>query len=379
MTTSSKPSSKRAPKWGGGRILRVSIIVLLLGGGGIWGAEWLNHRAGHVLETDARIAADMISISSRVGGWIVKRPVTQGDRIAAGTLLVEVDARQAVQKLNELEARAAEIRAERETVRAEIQMTKRQTRHRLDAQQHRVQAAIAEIEAASSHLQLMISEYRRIKSLAARKIVSEQRLERAEADRRAAVQAKRQAEAKLASQRAVLMGIRADGGQIDVLENKIIRLGAEEERAAAQYKQQRINVSDRRIVSPITGVVDKTFADPGEFVRPGQRLALIHDPNKIWVEANIRETDLRNVKLGANAQIRVDAFPSRNFNGEVFRIGDATTSQFALLPNPNPSGNFTKISQRIPIKIRITQDAARLRPGMMVEIEIVVPGRQLRD
>lgn len=379
MATSSKSSSKRAPKWGGGRILRVSIIVFLLGGGGIWGAEWLKHRAGHVLETDARIAADMISISSRVGGWIVKRPVTQGDRIAAGTLLLEVDARQAVQKLNELEARAAEIRAERETVRAEIQMTKRQTRHRLDAQQHRVQAAIAEIEAASSHLHLMMSEYRRFKSLAAQKIVSEQRLERAEADRRAAVQTKRQAEAKLASQRSVLLGIRADGGQIDVLEKKIIRLGAEEERAAAQYRQQRINVSDRRIVSPITGVVDKTFVDPGEFVRPGQRLALIHDPNKIWVEANIRETDLRNVKLGANAQIRVDAFPGQNFNGEVFRIGDATTSQFALLPNPNPSGNFTKISQRIPIKIHITQDAARLRPGMMVEIEIVVPGRQLRD
>ena len=364
---------------GGGRILRVSAVVLLLGAGGFWGAEWIKHRANHVFETDARIAAEMISISSRVGGWVVKRPIAQGDRIEVGALLVKVDSREAEQKLKELEARAAEIRASRETVRAEIQMTESQTRHRLAAQVHRVNAAAAAVASSSAELQRMTSEYGRMKSLVAQKIVSQQRMEKADAELRAAQQAERSAEADLASHRAVLLEIRASGQQAEVLRRKIVRLDAEEARAAAQFAQQQLSVGDRRIVSPISGVVDQTFVDPGEFVRPGQRLALIHDPNKIWIEANIRETDLRDVEVGAQARVRVDAFPGQTFSGEVFRIGDSATSQFALLPNPNPSGNFTKISQRIPIKIRIAQDQAKLRPGMMVEIEIVVPGRQLRN
>ena len=125
----------------------------------------------------------------------------------------------------------------------------------------------------------------------------------------------------------------------------------------------------------LNGVVSRTFIDKGEFVRPGQRLMLIHDPNNIWVEANIKETELRHLEVGMPVTLSVDAFPDHAFEGMVERIGQAATSEFALLPNPNPSGNFTKVTQRVPIRISVAQEDTMLRPGMLVVVEIDIPGR----
>ncbi len=103
---------------------------------------------------------------------------------------------------------------------------------------------------------------------------------------------------------------------------------------------------------------------------PGQRIALIHDPEQVWVKANIKETEIRHLQVGQSVKVTVDAYPGRTFAGELVRIGNAATSQFALLPNTNPSGNFTKITQRLPVKIAVQQDGQMLKPGMMAEIAI---------
>src|SRR5690606_7083911 len=95
-------------------------------------------------------------------------------------------------------------------------------------------------------------------------------------------------------------------------------------------------------------------------------------PDTIWVDANVKETDFGQVKVGAPVSISVDAYPDIEFTGEVVRLGHAATSQFALLPSPNPSGNFTKITQRLPIRVAIEQREDLLRPGMMVELSIDV-------
>jgi membrane fusion protein (multidrug efflux system) len=97
---------------------------------------------------------------------------------------------------------------------------------------------------------------------------------------------------------------------------------------------------------------------------------MFHDPNEIWVEANVKETDVGRLKPGMKADIRVDAYPGKVFKGEVFRIGQAATNRFALLPDPNPSGNFTKITQRLPLRLKLVDRDASLRPGMMVEVYI---------
>ncbi|MAF50431.1 MAG: HlyD family secretion protein [Rhodospirillales bacterium] len=359
---------------GAGRIIRVSVLVVALAAGGIWGTQWLQYRAGHVFENDARISADMIAIASRVDGWVVERLAGQGDRVRAGDVLVRIDGREARFKLAELEARIAEIKAEQGTVAAEVKMIESQTRHRVAAQGYRLEASRVAVQAAEKQVALGGSEHRRIALLAKRRIVSQARLEKTEADLNDAEERLRRARADLLANTALLAEARAAGAEAGVLNSRIEQLRAEQRRIAAQLEQQRLNVKDRNIVSPISGVVDTTFIDAGEYIRPGQRMMLIHDPDKIYISANIRETDLRDLALGAAVKISVDAFPGQRFLGELTKIGDAATSQFALLPNPNPSGNFTKVTQRIPVTIRIDQVDGLLRPGMMVEIDIVIQG-----
>jgi membrane fusion protein, multidrug efflux system len=97
---------------------------------------------------------------------------------------------------------------------------------------------------------------------------------------------------------------------------------------------------------------------------------MFHDPNEIWVSANVKETDVGRLKTGMKADIRVDAYPGKVFKAEVFRIGRAATNRFALLPDPNPSGNFTKITQRLPLRLKLLDKDATLRPGMMVEVYV---------
>jgi len=99
---------------------------------------------------------------------------------------------------------------------------------------------------------------------------------------------------------------------------------------------------------------------------------MLHNPNEVWVEANIKETQVGQVKLGQPVKVTVDAYPGVKFTGKVARIGNATTARFALLPTPNPSGNFTKITQRVAVKIDIVNSPRPLKPGMMVEVEIDV-------
>jgi membrane fusion protein, multidrug efflux system len=138
----------------------------------------------------------------------------------------------------------------------------------------------------------------------------------------------------------------------------------------AEIRRQEMDIADRTIVSPADGKVVMTFVRKGEHVAPGQRIAMFHDPEQIWVEANVKETDVGVLKPGMKADIRVDAFPGKVYKGEVYRIGHAATSKFALLPDPNPSGNFTKITQRLPVRIKLTDKDPALRPGMMVEVDI---------
>ena len=128
----------------------------------------------------------------------------------------------------------------------------------------------------------------------------------------------------------------------------------------------------QRVLGTGAQLVDRVFVEEGEYVTPGQRLLLVHDPKKVWIDANVKETDIRKVKIGQTVDVTVDAFPDKKFAGKVTAIGNAATSEFALLPTPNPSGNFTKITQRLRVRVAIDQEQNLLRPGMMVEVFIDV-------
>ena len=181
--------------------------------------------------------------------------------------------------------------------------------------------------------------------------------------------------AVVATARAELHEAEAARHELKVLESKRAILEVRKSEAMARIERQQLAIDDRVFTSPVDGVVSRAFVEVGEYVQPGQRILLLHDPQGVYVDANIRETDIRKVGLNQPVRIAVDAYPDQSFEGTVERIGYAATSQFALLPSPNPSGNFTKVTQRLPVRITLAQREGLLRPGMMVEVYIDVSDR----
>ena len=353
--------------------LRRRRALLLVGGAVLLVAVglWQSGRLAHVTESDARVMADLVTITSRVDGWVVRRAVTDGDRIRAGAELVIIDQREAELQLAELRARAASIRLDRERTATELHMAEATAPSAVTVAEARRAAAEANLGAAQSEVDRTQRDYRRTDALVNNQFSSRQTWDLQRSQRDQAMDRQRAAQAQLAEAGAAVTDATARLAGIQVLRQQLERLGHDAEQVEAQIHRKEIEVSDRVVRSPVDGVVDRKFVEPGEYVIPGQRLLLIHDPRAVWIEANLKETKLVNVRPGQPVTVSVDAYPGRNFSGRVERVGDAATSAFALLPSPNPSGNFTKITQRVPVRIAIDQqEVDPLRPGMMVEVDI---------
>jgi membrane fusion protein, multidrug efflux system len=365
-------TSPRRRAW---RVLRMVFLGLAVIAGLLLLTDWAYKRYTNVYIDDARITADVISVSSRVSGWVTKLPVGEGDRVKAGQTLVAIDIRDAKLQLSELDARLRAIAAERSRALTEKTMIDRQTKSAQSVRRSQVRAAKAALAGRKSDLDLARTDFERTKKLLNRKVVSRQRWEERRNAFRKAEQAFQQAQAEVAAATASLIQAAADREQLLVLDRQLTMLTHREAEVSAQRERQLLNLSDRLITSPVDGVVDKTFVNPSEFVSAGQRLLMVHDPKKIWVSANVKETDLRHIKIGSAVTVEVDAYPDKLFEGKISKIGNAATSEFALLPTPNPSGNFTKVVQRIRIRVNLDNKGELLRPGMMVEVNVGIDDR----
>ena len=352
--------------------MRLAALAILLVAG-LWAlGHWLVNRWSHVYVNDSRIAANVVTLGSQVTGRVTEIRVVPGDRVSKGDLLVRLETRQAELRLQELEADATRILAEQEQLRAQQDMIKRQVKGRVEAARMQIRAAEAEHRAVEAELEAARSDYQRQGSLRRANAVSVQQFEEGQAKFQATRQQALRAAAGIEAARASMAVFEADAAQIEVLSRQVAVLDAQRAALEARQAQQRIDLEDRVVRAAFDGVVDATFIEVGEHVAPGTRLLMYHDPASVWVDANVKETEFRKLKVGATAWVRVDAYPGREFKAEVIRLGSAATSEFALLPSPNPSGNFTKVTQRLPVRMAIEQDAALLRPGMMVEVAIDV-------
>ncbi|PPK51226.1 membrane fusion protein (multidrug efflux system) [Marinobacter persicus] len=363
-TVALPPARPRPWRWYGA----ILATLIVLGGGG-W---WLYQQLTHVVVTDARVAADIVAMSSRVPGWVTVLEVTDGDAAQRGRVLIQIDDRESRLRVEALDAQLAGIARRREEIEARIALTDRQTQSRITAKQAAVRAAEARLAAAAAQLDLARQENDRAEKLAPSGAINRARLDQTRAALETAKQQTLSAQADLENARAALAEAEAARGELTVLRTQLAELGPEEQRLRAQKAQAELDLEDRTIVMPFDGVVDRVFVDKGEYVTPGQRLLMVHDPERVRVEANVKETDIRFFRPGKSVMITVDALPGRRFEGRVTRVGQSATSEFALLPNPNPSGNFTKITQRLPVRIAVQQDGGELKPGMMVELEAKV-------
>ena len=354
-----------------GNITIISLVLALLYVTGDWAFdEW-----SKITETDARIATDQISVSSRSDGWVTKLPITEGQKIQPGDLLLSIDSRDSRLKLDELTARLRSIDSQRALILTKTKMVDAQTQSRMEAAISHVKAANAVVKASKEQSGLARNNYKRFKSLSGINIISQKRLDQIRTELIQSEERHQIAMANLLATKADVNEAKADRQQILINKALLNNLKHEEQQIISLRDRQILNIKDKTIRSPLNGVVSRTFINKGEYVHPGQRLILIHNPNNIWVEANIKETELRHIKLGMSAKLKIDAYPDKSFAGKVERIGQAATGEFALLPNPNPSGNFTKVTQRLPIRISVKQEDELLKPGMLVVIEIDIPGR----
>lgn len=315
-------------------------------------AYW-NH--GRFVEStnNAYVRADTAMIAPRISGYIAAVAVNDNQFVKAGDVLAQIDRRdyQAA-----VDAAAADVRAFSATIQ------------NIDAKIRSQQASIAEadadVEGAHATLAFATAEHRRYDQLSRSGTGSQQRAEETTARLR-------ESQAALARSHAGAAGARE---QLRVIETQRHIEEARLDRARADLATAKSALDDTTIVAPFDGVVGSKTARIGQMVQPGNALMAVVPLNAVYVVANFKETQLGNVRGGESVKVTIDTFPDSTITGRVDSVSPATGLEFSLLPSDNATGNFTKIVQRIPVKIIIEDDAGlgqRLRPGMSVEAEIL--------
>jgi membrane fusion protein (multidrug efflux system) len=233
----------------------------------------------------------------------------------------------------------------------------------------RAQAASVEatVAAAEADYKKAAADLERYRKLAAQKIVSAQQLDAAEAA----------FEAGAANLEAARRQASAAGSQVSASGAAVRSADARLAAAQAAVDNARLQLSYARITAPTSGVIAKRNAEAGALVQVGQTLMSVVPDKDVWVTANLKETQLAKVRVGDPAEFTVDAYPGRKFRGRVESLSPATGAKFSLLPPDNATGNFTKVVQRVPVKIAVeqpTQTTAPLRPGMSVDVTIETDG-----
>ncbi len=327
-------------------------------------------RAAYVSTADARIAADMIAVSTDISGRVTSVAVSEGDRVKTGDVLYTIDDREAVFLLAQLEAEATRLGAEiaREEARAGIASSKAGSQ--VAARQAGTRSASASVEAARSNLETARQDHARNLNLFEQGRIAKSTLDQTRNTLDTAEQALLRAEAERETAAADQRTASLTGEEVRLIAFDLSVLEAERARAEARVAAQKVVLDHHTIRAPVDGVIDELFYDAGEHALRGFRVALMHDPESVWVSANIKETDIRNVHPGAVVRLKADSHPSSRIRGRVTRIREATLSEAAMMPNPNANGVFTKITQRIKIRIDLEPTDVHLRAGTMVTVRI---------
>jgi len=329
-------------------------------------AGWLGWKAwwglSNVSTDNAQIEGHIVPVIPKVGGFVTAVQVSDHQAVKAGDLLVQIDDRDYRAKLAQAEAelQLALANAGKE---GESGPLRGQAAAQVAAARANAAAAGSVIEQALANADKAQKDLERVRALVAQKMVSPQALDSAEAAARASL-----AQVRASRDSAVSAGdqVMASGAALRAAVAKVDAARAARDFAANQ-------LADTRLVAPASGVVSNRSVEPGQLVQAGQPLLSVVSLDDIWVIANLKETDLGDLKVGAPAEIEVDAYSGFRSTGRVESLSPATGARFSLLPPDNATGNFTKVVQRVPVKIRIKQssDPARpLRPGMSVLVTI---------
>jgi membrane fusion protein (multidrug efflux system) len=317
--------------------------------------EWVGNE---VVQTtnDAYVRADLTRLSSRVSGEVLTVAVDDFQRVKAGDLLIQIDPADYEAQVAQSEAAVAAAQAVLDNLANQIEL---QYATIAQAEAARLSAEALEVEARQ--------EQERQQSLSQTEAGTRQRLEQA-------VAGLAKAQADVRASRAV---IAAQQHQLEVLQGTKKQRAADLDATKATLASVKLKLGYTRIIAPFDGVVGERQVQPGDYVNIGTNLINVVPLPKVYVIANYKETQLTHVQPGQPVEITVDSFSREKLRGKVERIAPATGAQVALLPPDNATGNFTKVVQRIPVRIQFDDSQpllARLVPGMSVVTRIDTKG-----
>lgn len=275
---------------------------------------WYTNLRGYVSTDDAYVDGNSVSLGSKILGKIVQLSVDEGDSVKTGQLLVRLD--------------DSDLKAQEEQAKAVLDHSRES------------------VTLAKTNLDKAKDDYQRIEALFKSGTTTKEQFDHTQ----------KALEAAQAQYNISLAQVGVAKSQLGVIQTQL---------------------KNTVITSPIDGVVAKKWAMPGDVIQAGQPIFSIFDLKNVWITANLEETKFASLRLNDPVDISVDAYPRKHFRGKVIQFGSSTASQFSLIPPSNASGNFTKLTQRVPIKISVTdadststKDSSPLLPGMSVEIKI---------
>ncbi|HEX5004767.1 MAG TPA: HlyD family secretion protein [Gemmatimonadales bacterium] len=341
----------------GSRVPLILLALFLVLGGGWALRAWLFGRT-HVSTDNAQVDGHITPVAPKVGGFVTRVAVEENQPVSEGDTLVVLDPKDATARLLEAVANLAQARSLAGSNSRAGQMQAQVAGSRANAA-----GAQATVVSAEASLRKAEADVARARQLATTQVVSAQQLDAAEA---AYAVAAAQLEAARRQAGAATEQVTAS---MAALQGADARLAA----AEAAVETARLQLGYTTVLSPSDGIVARRKVEPGELVQPGQTLMTVVPTADVWVTANLKETEIEDVTPGDSATFRVDAYPGHTFRGAVVSLSPATGARFALLPPDNATGNFTKVVQRVPVRIAVAPEptgAYPLRPGLSADVTI---------
>src|SRR5712691_7834928 len=340
--------------------MRAILLLLLLaiglafgaGTGWYWWTEWRFVQS----TDDAYVQSDTTVISPKIEGYVKEVQVGENQQVAAGQVLFIVDDRDFAAKTAQAEAAVATEEALVATYTSRRQL-----------QQAMIEQAQATVQSAEADLNRARLDFKRYATLATSDFASRQRFETADAD-------SRKAEAALGKARSALV---AEENRLGVLAAQQREEEARLSQARASLQLAKNDLDNTIIRAPVAGVAGNRAGRVGQYVKPGTQLLSLVPLPYVYVTANFKETQLTHMRPGQGAEISVDAYPDQKLEGRIESFAPASGAQFSLLPPDNATGNFTKIVQRVPLRIALPANgplARLLRPGLSVTVTVDTRG-----